>query len=117
MSSRDQGMSLAPLSSSRALAHRALLDALLVIWAVHDALHENSRRVDVVRVDLTGFDEMLDFSDRNLSGGRHHRVEVARGLAIDEIAFAVALPGVDDREIGDDAALHNISLAVELAQF
>ena len=83
---------------------------------MHDALHENARRVDVVRVDLAGFDEMLDLGDRDPPGGRHHRVEIARGLAIDEVAFAVALPGVDDRQIGDDAALHDIGLAVEFAQ-
>ena len=36
-------------------------------------------------------------------------------LRIDEIAFRVALPGVDEREVGDQAALHDIGLAVELA--
>ena len=50
-----------------------------------------------------------------LAGGRHHRIEVARGLAVDEIALGVALPGIDDREVGDEAALHDVALAVELA--
>ena len=52
-----------------------------------------------------------------LAGRRHHRIEVARGLAIDEIALGVALEGVDDREIGDEAAFHDVALAVELALF
>ena len=50
-----------------------------------------------------------------LRGRRHHRIEIARGLAEDEIALGVALPGVDDRHIGDEAALHDIGLAVEFA--
>ena len=73
--------------------------------------------MDVVGIDLAGLDQVLDLRHGDASGGRHHRVEVARGLAIDEIAFAVGLPGMDDREIGDEAALHHIGLAVELAGF
>ena len=52
-----------------------------------------------------------------LAGGRHHRIEVARGLAVDEVAFGIALPGVHDREVGDEAGLHDVALAVELALF
>ena len=54
---------------------------------------------------------------RDLAGGRHHRVEVARGLAVDEVAFGVALPGMHDGQIGDQAGLHHVLLAVELADF
>ena len=53
----------------------------------------------------------------DLGRGRHHRIEVARGLSIDEVAFGVGLPGVHDRQVGDDAALHDVLLAVELALF
>ena len=74
-------------------------------------------RVDVVGVDLAGLDEILDLGDRDLAGGRHHRVEVARGLAVDEVALGVALPGVDEREVGDEAGLEHVVLAVELADF
>ena len=51
------------------------------------------------------------------AGGRHHRVEVARGLAVDEVAGGVALPGLDDGEVGEQAALHHVFLAVELLHF
>ena len=53
---------------------------------------------------------------RHLPGARHHRIEIARRLAIDEIAFGVALIGVDERDIGDESALHDIGRAVEVAQ-
>ena len=80
-----------------------------------DALHVNAGRDDVVRIDLAGLHQMLDLGDGDLAGGRHHRIEVARGLAVDEIAFGIAHIGVHDREIGDQAALHHVALAVEFA--
>ena len=75
----------------------------------------DARRDDVVGIDLARLDQVLDLGDRDLAGGRHHRIEVARGLAVDEVALGVALPGVHDREVGDEAALHDVVLAVELA--
>ena len=48
---------------------------------------------------------------------RHDRIEIARGLAVDEVALGIGLPGVHDREIGDQAAFHDVLLAVELAHF
>ena len=47
-------------------------------------------------IDLARLDQMLDLGDRHLAGGRHDGIEVARGLAIDEVALAVGLPGVHD---------------------
>src|SRR5205809_1379687 len=59
---------------------------------------------------------MLDLGDGKSRRGRHDRVEVARGLAIDEVAFAVGLPGMYDCEVGDETALHDISLAVKIVR-
>ena len=80
-------------------------------------LHVNAGRDDVVGVDLARLDQMLDLGDRDLAGRRHHRIEVARRLPVDEIAFGIALPGMHDRDVGDEAALHHVGLAVELAHF
>src|SRR5688572_29607977 len=85
------------IHSTFALLHRALLDALLVMGIMHDALHEDAGGVDLVGLDLAGLNQVLDLCDRDLAGRRHDGIEVARSLAIDEVAFAVALPGVDDR--------------------
>src|SRR4051812_41893844 len=101
-------MCLAPL------AHGALLDALLRVGDVDDTLHENAGRVNLIRVDLAGGHEMLDLGHRDLAGARHHRVEIARRLSVDEIALAVALPGVDEAYVGDEAPLHDVGLAVKL---
>ena len=82
-----------------------------------DALDEDAGRVDVVGIEFAGRNQMLDLGHRDLGGGRHHRVEVARGLAVDQVAGGVALPGVDDGEVGEQAALHDVFLAVELLHF
>src|SRR6266851_41512 len=109
MSSRVQGMGSAPFPN------RALLDALLEIRAVHDALDEDPGRVNLVGVDLAGLDQVLDLGDGDARRRRHDRIEITRRLAIDEVALGVALPGVDDGEIAEEAALHDVALAVEFA--
>ena len=97
------------------LAHGALLDVLHGVGHVDHPLDEDARRDDVVGIDLARLDQVLDLGYRHLGRGRHHRIKIARGLAIDEVAFGVALPGMHDRQVGDDAALHHVLLAVEFA--
>ena len=66
---------------------------------MHDPVNIDARRDDVVGVDGTGRDQFLDLDDCNLAGGRHHRIEIAGGLAIDEITFGIGLPGMDGLSI------------------
>src|SRR5262245_31614149 len=73
------------------LPHGPPLDALLA-RRDHDALHEDGRRVDRLRVELAHLDELLDLGDRDLPRRRGHRIEVARRLPVDEVAQAVGLP-------------------------
>ncbi|GCC44544.1 hypothetical protein chiPu_0028512, partial [Chiloscyllium punctatum] len=89
----------------------AEFDPLLARADLDDAFDEDAGRVDVVRVDLAGRHQMLDLGDGDLRGGRHHRVKVARGLAVDQVAGGVALPGMDDGDVGEQAALHDVLLA------
>ena len=44
-------------------------------------------------------------------------IKIARGLAVDEVALGIALPGMHEREVGDEAGLHDVALAVEGALF
>src|SRR5580704_6278375 len=115
MSSRDQAMPLFSSASIAPLSDSALLDALLVRRAPHDAFDKNARRVDVVGVDDSGLDQMLDLCNSDLRGRRHHRVEVARGLPVNEGAFAIGSPSIIDRTIGGQATLHNAALSAEVA--
>ncbi len=71
----------------------------------------------MVRVDAADGHDLLDLGDADLAGGRHRLVEVARGLAEDEVAALVRLPALDDGEIGANAALQDIILAVEILHF
>ena len=73
--------------------------------------------MDVVGIEFAGRNQLLDLGHGDLRSGRHHRVKVARGLAVDQVTGGVALPGVDDGEVGEQAALHDVFLAVEFLHF
>jgi len=62
-------------------------------------------------------DKFFDFGDDVVGGGGHHGIEVARGLAIEEIAPAVALPRFDESKVAANAALENVVAAIEFARF
>src|SRR5262245_34368375 len=87
-------------SGRAALAYRAMLDRLEVVAPLDDPLHEDARRVDLVGTERARLDQLLDLRDRDASGGGHHRIEVACGLAIDEVALGIALPCLDERDVG-----------------
>src|SRR5271166_3671312 len=107
-----------PENSGRvALAGGALLDALPGDRDVNDALNIDAGGDDVVRIDRARLDQMLDLGDGEPGGGRHHRIEVARRLPVDEIALHVALEGVDKGDVGEEPGLHQEGLVVEVADF
>src|SRR4051794_10475860 len=68
----------------------------------NDALHEDARRDDRFRVELAERDDVVHRRDRGLRRHRHDRPEVARGLAVDQVAPAVAALGLDQGEVGVD---------------
>ena len=45
---------------------------------LHDALHEDARRVDAVGLERAGLDQLLDLGDGVARRRGHHRIEVAR---------------------------------------
>jgi hypothetical protein len=113
----DRKIDMARRESSRiARTGCTLFDQFDGVWRMHDALDENAGRMDRVGIDISRRDDMLDLRDRHLAGGGHYRIEITRRLAIDKIAFRVALIGVDDRDIGDESALHDIGRPVKVAQ-
>src|SRR5690242_1438832 len=97
------------------LPRGAALDALFVFGALEDGVDENAGRVHLVRVKLADVEQLFDFGDDIIGGGGHHGIEVARGLAVDEVAPAVAFPRLDEREVAAQAALHYVHAAVEFA--
>ena len=79
---------------------RSALDSFFDGGVLQDALHVNARRDHAIRIERTWFDQFLNFGDRAFCRCGHHGIKVARRLAVDEIAEPVALPRLDEREVG-----------------
>src|SRR5438132_10058632 len=111
------GLVIVPISSSLTrLPHRPALDPLLIQFALKDPLHKNAGRVNYFRIQFAHLDQVLDFGNRDLRGGSHHGIKIARRLAIHEIAPLVAFPSLDEGEIWFEGPFHHVSPAIELTR-
>ena len=59
----------------------------------------------------------LDLDHADLAAGGRGLVEIARGLAENEVAGFIRLPCLDDGEVGEDAAFEDVVLTVEGLHF
>src|SRR5579864_8869649 len=84
---------------------RSSFNLLFVNFALKDPFHVNTGRVNQVWFQFTHLDQMLNLGNRYFCRRRHHGIKIPRGLAIDEIAPLVALPRLDQGEIGLESAL------------
>ncbi len=84
--------------------------------ALDDPVHIDAGQVDVIGIEAARRHDLFDLDDTDLAAHGGGRVEVARGLAEHQVTRRIGLPGLDDGQIGDDAAFQNIGLAVELFQ-
>src|SRR5438128_9910284 len=73
--------------------------------------------MDAVRIEHAHRNDLLDLGDADLAAGHGRKIEVAAGLAEDEVAALVRLPALHHTEIGTDAALEDVVLAVECLHF
>src|SRR5690606_37145287 len=80
-------------------------------------LHIDARQMNGVGVEAPDGNNLFDLCDADLRRGRHRLVEVAHGLAEDEVPALVCFPALDDRKVCKDAAFEDIVLAVERADF
>src|SRR6267378_664015 len=99
------------------LSRGAALNALGIVGALEDGVDIDAGSVDLVGIELAEVDEFFDFGDDEIGSGGHHGIEIASGLAIDEIAPAIALPRFDEREIAANGAFEDVLAAVEFARF
>jgi len=67
----------------------------------------------MVGVEAAHLDDLFDLGDGDAGGGGHHGVEVHGGVAVDEVAEAVALPGLDHGEVAGDGLFEHVVAAVE----
>src|SRR3546814_16179853 len=80
--------------------------------AYDHALHIEAGQVEAVGIEAAGRHDLLDLGDADFGRGRHRLVEIARGLAKDEVPRLVGLPPLDDRKVGKDAAFEATVLPV-----
>src|SRR3546814_6484447 len=99
------------LSRRRPLARGDELDLLVVGRAENQPVDVNAGQMDLIGIEGAHGHDFLDLGDADLARGRHRLVEVARGLAEQQVARLVRLPALDDRQIGADAAFEDIFLA------
>src|SRR5215471_3226360 len=83
---------------------------------LNDAVHEDARCHDGFRNKLAELNEVARLHDGELGRHRHHRIEVPSRAAIGEIAPAISLPRLDERNVGMKRALHQIRAAAEFAR-
>jgi hypothetical protein len=84
---------------------------------MHEAVYEDTRRVDLIGIEFTGFDNDLRFRYGDFAAGGGGGIEVARRSPIDEVAVRVGLPGFDQREVGLNAALEDVCHSIEVLVF
>lgn len=81
-----------------------------------DAVHVDAGGDDGFRVEGAGGHDLVDLDDRDACGGQHHGAEVARGLAVDEVAELVGAVRGDECEVAGDGVLEDVAAAVEGAR-
>ncbi len=81
------------------------------------AFHENPGGVDRFRSQRALLDDLFHFRNHAIRRRRHDRIKIPRGLAIDQVSPAVALPRFDESEIPAKRAFKNVISAAKLANF
>src|SRR5262245_45545687 len=91
----------------------SLLDPLFVLGTLENVMHESTARDDMIGIDRARLDELLDLGNGDTRCRRHHRIEIPGRSSIDQIAYAIAFPGVNEREVGTDRSLEHMVFAVD----
>src|SRR5438034_4097834 len=104
-------------STIRRWPDRLSLDSALVHFALKNPFYVDSWSVNAVGIEFADIDQIFNFDDRDLCGGRHHRIKIAGGLAVNKIAPFVALPCFNESEVCLDCTLHHVFAAIEFTRF
>src|SRR4051812_7468958 len=96
------------MPSRSSLATRMAISSLVkpagvMLRSLHDAVDVNAGRDHQLRVQITRIHKLLDFSDGHACCRRHHLVEVARRLAVDQVAVAVSAKRLNEGVVGRQA--------------
>ncbi len=91
----------------------ALLNRFFEIGADQNTIDVVSGNMDLMRIKLADLDHFFDLGNSNAPGLGAGGVEVVGGVAEDQVAGLVGLPGLDDGQVGDNALFKHIFLAVK----
>src|SRR5690606_2282863 len=86
----------------------SLFDSFFIMRALEAALNIYARRMDLIGIQLSGLDQLLDFCDGDFARRGHHGVEVAGRAAVDKVPHVIALPGLYDGVVSPQPAFHQI---------
>src|SRR5579862_4492355 len=112
-----QGGSVLTFSLTSALTISSLRHRRLTVRHVQHAVDVNPRRRNFFRIERAEFDDVLSLHDRQLRGRRHHRIEIARGRPVGEVAPAVGFPRLDQRHVAGQRVFQNVFAAANLPLF
>ena len=81
--------------------------------SLENTLHEDSGNMDFIGVQTTGWQQLLDLSDRDSGRTAHTGVEITGRALKDQVARLIALPGFYKGEIGLERGFQNMHFAIE----
>src|ERR1043166_899604 len=81
----------------------------------HDAVDEYAGSMHAFRIDVAQLDHLLGLHHGQLRRHRHHRIEVARRLAVREVAPAIGAVRAQQRHVAAQRLFEYVALAVDLA--
>src|SRR6516162_91784 len=103
--------------AARTFMLRSLGDGRFAIGYVQHAIDVDARRRDLLRIERAEIDNVLRLRDRQLRRRRHHRIEISRRGAIDQVAPAIGFPGLDQGDVAGQRFFQEIFAAGNLALF
>src|SRR3546814_661151 len=104
-----------PLFCSLRVADSALFYAFFRVGIEHNAMHIDAGQMNLIGIETTGVDDFLDLDNGDLARHGHIGIEITRRLAKHQITAAVGLVGLDQRDVRNNGTIHDVFLAVELA--
>src|SRR5258708_1701623 len=99
------------------LAYGTFFDPLFQAAAQNNSLNVDTRHMYLIGFNISRFNDVLGFHNRDARCRSHHRIEVARGFAENQVAPAVGLPRMNERKVCFERAFHHVSTAIKVADF
>ena len=84
------------------------LDTLLVVLTLEEALHIARWEVDIIWLEFSNWNDLLDFNNASLTSACHIWVEVSCCLSEDNVTELVSLPCLDERELTLESGLEDV---------